>query len=241
MPEAPVIRLEDVYKTYQLGKVSVPALRGVSLKIFQGSFTAIVGPSGSGKSTLLNMIGCLDFPTKGKVFLDGQDTSCLSENKLALIRGRKIGFIFQQFNLLPHLNALENVMLPMVFQGLALAKREQRAIQLLELVGLSERKSHLPAELSGGQQQRVAIARAFSNQPEFVIADEPTGNLDSQSGKIVMDVLVRFHQDKKGTIIVVTHDPVIAKYSEQVFHIQDGQIVKNHFQEEKVLWQNKVT
>jgi putative ABC transport system ATP-binding protein len=223
--EKSIIRLQDVWKTYQMDKVEVLAVRGINLEIFSHTFVSIMGPSGSGKSTLLNMVGCLDFPTKGKIFLDNQDTSLLSEDQLAQTRGKKIGFIFQQFNLLQHLTALENVMIPMVFQGTPEAQRKARALYLLDLVGLNDRVDHLPSELSGGQRQRVAIARAFANDPELVIADEPTGNLDSQSGQKIMDMLVEFHKKEKGTIVVVTHDPIIAKYSEKIFNIIDGQIV----------------
>jgi putative ABC transport system ATP-binding protein len=237
MEQKSVVELKNVWKTYRLGKVEVYALKGVDVEVFRGNFMTIMGPSGSGKSTLLNMIGCLDVPDKGKVFLSGQDASQLAENQLAQIRGKKIGFIFQQFNLLHHLTALENVMLPMVFQGSPLIEREQRGKYLLALVDLAERMNHLPSELSGGQRQRVAIARAFANSPEFVIADEPTGNLDSTSGKIVMDLLVKFHKEEKGTIVVVTHDPLIARYSENILHIKDGKIIHNHFQKENVLWE----
>jgi len=234
--EKSIIRLQDVWKTYQMGKVEVPAVRGISLEIFPGTFVSIMGPSGSGKSTLLNMIGCLDFPSKGKIFLDGQDTSILSESQLAQARGQKIGFIFQQFNLLQHLTALENVMLPMVFQGQEEEQRKARARYLLDLVGLGDRVDHLPSELSGGQRQRVAIARAFANKPQLVIADEPTGNLDSHSGQKIMDILVQFHKEQKGTIVVVTHDSIIANYSQKIFHIIDGQIVQNHKQSEQTIW-----
>jgi len=233
-----IICLQGVYKSYQLGKVDVPALRGIDLEIFPGSFVTIMGASGSGKSTLLNIIGCLDSPSKGKVFLDNEDTSLFSENKLAEIRGKKIGFIFQQFNLLQNLSALENVMIPMIFQGIKEDERKERAEHLLYQIGLKNRVSHLPSELSGGERQRVAIARAFANQPELVIADEPTGNLDSTSGKNVMEILTKFHQEEKGTLVVVTHDPRIAKYSEEIFNIKDGQIVHNHIQKEEILWQN---
>lgn len=234
--EKSIIRLQDVWKVYQMGTIEVPAVRGINLEIFSQTFVSIMGPSGSGKSTLLNMIGCLDFPTDGKIFLDSQDTSLLSESQLAQTRGKKIGFIFQQFNLLQHLTALENVMIPMVFQATPEAQRKARALYLLDLVGLNDRVNHLPSELSGGQRQRVAIARAFANDPELVIADEPTGNLDSQSGQKIMDMLVEFHKKEKGTIVVVTHDPIIAKYSEKVFNIIDGQIVQNHQQAENILW-----
>ncbi|MBU3964310.1 ABC transporter ATP-binding protein [Patescibacteria group bacterium] len=235
--EKSIIRLQDVWKVYQLGNVEVTALHGVNFQVESGCFVTIMGPSGSGKSTLLNMIGCLDTPSKGKIFLDEEDTSIFSESKLSQIRGKKIGFIFQQFNLLHNLTALENVMLPMVFQSIPQEKRKNRAEHLLDLVGLKSRMSHLPAELSGGERQRVAIARAFSNEPELVIADEPTGNLDSHSGKKVMEMLTKFHQEEKGTLVVVTHDPMIAEYSEQIINIKDGQIIKNHSQAEDVLWQ----
>jgi len=235
--EQPIISLQGVWKIYKLGKVDIPALRGVNLEIFPGSFVAIMGPSGSGKSTLLNIIGCLDIPTKGKVLLDNEDTFLFSENKLAQTRGKNIGFVFQQFNLLQNLTALENVMIPMVFQRVSEEKRKARARRLLSLVGLEDRFSHLPSELSGGERQRVAIARAFANKPKLVIADEPTGNLDSHSGEKIMDLLMKFHKEEQGTIVVVTHDPMIAKYSEQIFNIKDGKIIFNHHQAEKVLWQ----
>jgi len=234
-----LIRLENVWKIYQLGKMELTVLRGISLELAPGSFVSILGPSGSGKSTLLNMIGVLDVPTKGKVFLEGEDTSQLSEDELAQIRGRKIGFIFQQFNLLPNLNALENVMIPMLFQGVSQEKRKERAEFLLASVGLKERILHRPMELSGGEQQRIAIARSLANNPEVVIADEPTGNLDSTTGQKIMEILINFHKNEGKTIIVVTHDPHIADYSEKIINIKDGQIVSDHLLGEKILWQNK--
>jgi len=223
-----IIKLENVWKIYKLGKVDVPALRGVNLEISKGEFVAIMGPSGSGKSTLLNLIGCLDFPTKGKVFLKGKDISRLSETELARLRGKTIGFIFQEFNLFPNLNALENVMLPMLFQGVKEKERRERAKFLLEMVGLGTRLFHQPAELSGGERQRVAIARAFVNNPELVIADEPTGNLDSVTGEKIMEILKTFHIKEKKTIVVVTHDPQVAKYSEKIINIKDGKLLINH-------------
>ena len=231
-----VIKLENVWKTYQLGKVELTALKNVSLEISSGAFIAIMGASGSGKSTLLNIIGCLDSPSKGRVSLRGKDVSKLSEDELSRFRGRTIGFVFQEFNLLPNLNALENVMLPMVFQGISLEKREKKAKEILTSLGLGDRIFHQPAELSGGERQRVAVARAFANDPELVIADEPTGNLDSTTGKKIMKVLTDFHEKEGKTIVVVTHDPTIADYSEEIINIKDGEIIKNHQQVDKVLW-----
>jgi putative ABC transport system ATP-binding protein len=235
MPE-PIVKLEDVWKVYQLGKVELTALKGINLDINRGDFVTIMGASGSGKSTLLNMIGALDSPTKGKVFLKGKDISLLSEDQLSQLRGKTIGFIFQEFNLLPNLNVLENITLPMVFQGTSLSERTEKAEELADSVGLKERILHQPTELSGGERQRVAIARAFSNDPELVIADEPTGNLDSVTGKKIMEVLTDFHKKEGKTIVVVTHDPNIASYSEKIVNIKDGQIVINHQQASQVLW-----
>ena len=233
----PIIKLENVWKVYQLGRVQLVALKGINLVIQPGSFVTIMGPSGSGKSTLLNIIGCLDIPTQGKVFLKGQDISLLSENQLAQIRGKTIGFIFQEFNLFPNLKTIENVSLPMVFQGISETERTKKAKELLAAVGLGERISHQPAELSAGERQRVAIARAFVNEPELVIADEPTGNLDSTTGKKIMEILTDFHRKEGKTIIVVTHDPNIAGYSREIINIKDGQITANHIMAEEVLWQ----
>jgi putative ABC transport system ATP-binding protein len=235
MPE-PVIKLENVWKIYQLGKVELVALKGLSLEVAPGAFVSIMGPSGSGKSTLLNMVGALDFPTRGKVFLKGKDISQLSEDQLSRLRGKTIGFVFQEFNLLPNLNALENVMLPMIFQGVSEEERRKKAKTLLASMGLEKRVLHQSPELSAGERQRVAIARAFANNPELVIADEPTGNLDSVTGKKIMEILTDFHKKEGGTIIVVTHDPGIASYSKEIINIKDGQIVANHQQAAKVLW-----
>jgi putative ABC transport system ATP-binding protein len=225
MKKEAIIKLEDVWKIYQLGKVELPALKGVSLEIEQGSFVSIMGPSGSGKSTLLNMIGCLDVPTKGNLFLKGKNVLSLSESQLAKLRGNTIGFVFQEFNLLPNLDILENVMLPMIFQKMPKEKRKERGVRILKDVGLENRISHQPAELSGGERQRVAIARAFANDPEMVIADEPTGNLDSVTGKKIMELLSDFHKKEGKTIILVTHDQNVAAYSQEVVNIKDGQIV----------------
>ena len=232
----PLIKLENVWKIYQLGKVELTVLKEMNFEINRGSFVSIIGPSGSGKSTLLNIIGCLDIPTKGKIFLDGQDIQKLSEDELAKIRGKKIGFVFQQFNLLSNLTAIENVVLPMVFQKIPEEKRFGRAKKLLEMVGLGERIFHKPAELSGGEQQRVAIARALANNPEMLIADELTGNLDSKSGEMIMEILKELYQKGERTIIVVTHDPQIASFSKEIVHIKDGQIVSDHEAMKKVLW-----
>jgi len=234
-----LIKLENVWKIYQLGKVELTILENITLDVSRGDFVVILGPSGSGKSTLLNLLGCLDLPTRGRVFLAGRDIAKLSEDELAQIRGKTIGFIFQQFNLLQNLTALENVMIPMIFQGKSESERRERAEFLLSSLGLGDRILHRPSELSGGEQQRIAIARALSNNPEIIVADEPTGNLDSSTGKKIMEILINLHQEEKKTIIVVTHDPTIANYSNQIVNIKDGQLVANHLVGEKVLWANK--
>ena len=222
-----IIKLENVWKTYRMGNVEVNALQGLNLDAKEGEFLSIMGPSGSGKSTAVNMIGCLDVPTKGRIMLDQHDISKLSESELAQIRGRKIGFIFQQFNLIPTLSALENVMLPMIFQGVSENERIRRATKLLELVELGDRINHKPTELSGGQQQRVAIARALANNPDVIIADEPTGNLDSKTGAIVLDFLQKLHKQENKTIVMVTHDANLAKVSERTEFLKDGRIIKS--------------
>ncbi|MFH1575808.1 MAG: ABC transporter ATP-binding protein [Candidatus Nealsonbacteria bacterium] len=225
MPE-PIIKLENVWRTYHLGATEVHALRGLALDISQGAFVAIMGSSGSGKSTLLNMVGCLDFPTKGKVYLKGRDISKMPESQLAQFRGKILGFVFQEFNLLENLSAIENVMLPMVFQKISLNKREEKALNILKMVGLETRVHHQPSKLSGGERQRVALARAFANDPEVIIADEPTGNLDSATGKMIMDILTDFHQKYGKTVVMVTHDPIVAEYAQNVVNIKDGVVVK---------------
>jgi putative ABC transport system ATP-binding protein len=217
-----VIKLKDVWKIYTMGEVEVPALRGLNLEIRDGEFVSIMGPSGSGKSTAMNMIGCLDIPTTGSIYLDSQDISQLTESDLAQIRGRRIGFIFQQFNLIQTLTALENVMLPMTFQGMPLDERRERAIHLLDMVELEDRMDHKPNELSGGQQQRVAIARSLANDPEVILADEPTGNLDSKTGTIVMNFLKKLNCDEDKTIIMVTHDEDVAKHAQRIEFLKDG-------------------
>lgn len=224
--EDPVIALDDVWKIYRMGEVEVPALRGMTLKVYPCEFAAIMGPSGSGKSTLMNMVGCLDVPTKGTVYLENQNISDLTESDLAQIRGRKIGFIFQQFNLMPSLSALENIMLPMTFQGIASVEREERAIKLLKEVDLEDRMHHRPNELSGGQQQRVAIARALANDPDVVLADEPTGNLDTQTGDEVMEMLSKLCKEENKTIVMVTHDSDLLSYADRAIMIRDGKVEK---------------
>tara|TARA_Y100000034_G_scaffold133412_1_gene198808 strand:+ start:2094 stop:2768 length:675 start_codon:yes stop_codon:yes gene_type:complete len=221
-----LLTLENVHKTYHVGEVDVHALRGVDLKVRQGEFLAILGESGSGKSTMLNSIGCLDVPSKGKIHLANKNIQSLDESNLAQIRGRKIGFVFQNYNLIPSLTALENVTLPMIFQNVEESKRKARATELLNLVGLGHRMSHTPMKLSGGEQQRVAIARALSNDPEIILADEPTGNLDSETELDIINLLVKLHEKRKKTIIMITHNRKIAKYAERIINLKDGKISK---------------
>ncbi len=222
-----IIKLDDVWKTYKMGEVKVNALRGLNLAIKRGEFVAIMGPSGSGKSTAANMVGALDMPTKGKIYLENKDISKLSESDLAQIRGKKIGFIFQQFNLINTLSALENVALPMVFQGIERGRRLETGKKLLQMVGLKERINHKPTELSGGEQQRVAIARSLANDPEVVLADEPTGNLDSKTGETVITFLSNLNKKEGKTIIMVTHDMNVAKHAHRIEFLKDGAIVKS--------------
>ncbi len=217
-----VIRLEDVKKIYRMGEVEVPALNGVTMRVEKGEMVAITGPSGSGKSTLMNILGCLDTPTSGQYFLDEVEVSQLTDDQLAGIRNKKIGFVFQTFNLLSRTTALDNVELPMVYAGAA--DRHQRALAALESVGLKERVHHRPNELSGGQQQRVAIARALVNSPAIILADEPTGNLDSKSGAEIMGIFKSLHRDQGLTIVLVTHDPSIAAQAQRIIHVRDGVI-----------------
>jgi putative ABC transport system ATP-binding protein len=221
-----VIKIEQLEKTYYLGKVKVEALRGVSFEINTGDFVSIMGPSGSGKSTLMHIIGCLDYPTGGKFFLSGQDVSKLNDNQLALFRNQKIGFVFQQFNLLPKATILRNVELPLTYNNSNSRNKRQLAAQALEEVGLGDRLKHRPNEISGGQKQRVAIARALVNHPSIILADEPTGNLDSKTGQDIMEIIKKLH-DSGNTIILVTHEPEIAQYSQRVIHLKDGLIDKD--------------
>jgi putative ABC transport system ATP-binding protein len=222
----PIIKIKDVWKIYKMGETEVKALRGLNLDIYPGEFVAIQGPSGSGKSTAMNMVGCLDTPTKGHIFLDGKDISQLHESDLAQLRGKKIGFIFQQFNLINTLTALENVMLPMAFQNIEKKEREKKAKETLTFLGLGERINHKPTELSGGQQQRVAIARSLANDPDIILADEPTGNLYSKTGKEVMEFLTKLNTEKNKTIVMVTHDNTLGKFAKKTYLLKDGAITK---------------
>ena len=223
----PVIRLENIFKTYDLGEVQVQALRGVSLEIGEGEFVAVMGPSGSGKSTIMNILGCLDRPTKGRYFLDGVDVSHMTKTELARIRNRKLGFVFQQFNLLSRTSALENVELPAVYAGIPAEERARRAMEALTRVGLAERAGHHPSQLSGGQQQRVAIARGLVNRPAILLADEPTGNLDSRTSVEIMDILQTLNVEQNITIVVVTHEPDIAQYATRNLLFRDGKLVRD--------------
>ena len=222
-----VIEIRDITKIYDMGKVQVNALRGVSLSVTEGEMVSIMGASGSGKSTLMNIIGCLDQPTSGQYLLDGTDVSLLNDNQLADIRNGRIGFVFQTFNLLARTTALQNVMLPMIYSGESRAKRRNRAKEALEAVGLADRLDHAPNELSGGQQQRVAIARALVNDPSIILADEPTGNLDSVSGNEIMDILKSLNEDRGITIVLVTHDPEVAQRTNRIIHLHDGLVSGN--------------
>ena len=219
-----VIWTQDLHKIYKMGTNEVHALRGVSLRINKGEIVAIMGPSGSGKSTLMNIIGCLDQPTYGVYSLAGKDVSKMSDDELAIVRNRSVGFIFQNFNLLPRTSALDNVVLPLIYAGTPVRDRRRRAREVLDAVGLADRMDHTPNELSGGQQQRVAVARALVNQPSIILADEPTGNLDSKSGKEVMDILHKLNQDTGITVILVTHDQRISEYAQRSVHLFDGKV-----------------
>ena len=228
-PEArPVIELENIHKTYTMGDVQVHALRGVSLTIREGEFVAIMGASGSGKSTTMNILGCLDRPTKGSYILDGLDVSQMSKDERADIRSRKIGFVFQGFNLLSRTSAVENVELPMLYAGVSGAQRHQRAMASLAAVGLAGREQNHPNQLSGGQQQRVAVARALVNDPALILADEPTGNLDSRTSVEVMEIFQRLNRERGITLILVTHESDIAQYAHRVVVFKDGKIKKDY-------------
>jgi len=222
-----VIRVEDLYKTYRMGDIEVPALRGINLKIDRGEFVAVMGSSGSGKSTFMNIVGCLDRPSRGKYFLEGEEVGSLSRDQWAHIRNKRIGFVFQGFNLLSRTTALENVELPMMYNGFAGKQRHNRAVEVLSLVGLGERLDHAPNQLSGGQQQRVAIARALVNGPSLVLADEPTGNLDSATSADIMTLFQRLNSAQGITMVVVTHESDIANYAQRRVMFRDGVIVSD--------------
>jgi putative ABC transport system ATP-binding protein len=227
MTDSLVVKMEQVEKVYSLGTVTVHALRGVSLDISKGEFIVVMGPSGSGKTTILNLIGALDKPTKGKVYIEEKDLTTLNEKELTQIRRHKIGFVFQFYNLIPVLTAFENVELPMLIAGVSKREREKRARDLLETVGLAERGDHRPDELSGGEQQRVAISRALANKPSIILADEPTGDLDTKSGAEVMKIMHDLCKREGVTVIAVTHDPTISEVASRILMIRDGQIVED--------------
>ncbi|MBP1722006.1 MAG: transporter ATP-binding protein [Deltaproteobacteria bacterium] len=227
-----ILRVSNLKKSYELGSITVPALRGVSLEIERGGFVTIMGPSGSGKSTLMNIIGCLDHPTEGSVEIEGTETARMSRSQLAYLRNKKIGFIFQSFNLLPRMSALENVMLPFLYSDQPKTRSKEKGLALLKAVGLEDRVMHKPNELSGGQKQRVAIARALINDPAIILADEPTGNVDSHSGLEIMVLLQKLNGNSM-TILMVTHDQYIAQHSHRIVHLTDGRITREEKVEEK--------
>ncbi|MFA5358007.1 MAG: ABC transporter ATP-binding protein [archaeon] len=224
--ETPAIEVQNVSKIYKMDKVDVAALDNVSLKIHSGEFVSIMGPSGSGKTTLLDILSALMRPSNGKIYIHGKDISELNDNELAIIRGKTIGFVFQTFNLIPKLSALENVMMPMWFRGIPLKERRARAEEVLKEVGLGDRMNHKPSELSGGQRQRVAIARALANEPEIIVADEPTGNLDSKSGKQILEILKQLNEKQGKTILMVTHDKNIGNLAKRRIKLFDGKICR---------------
>jgi ABC-type lipoprotein export system ATPase subunit len=225
MGDEMVIQVENLVKTYQLGKVSIPALRGISFDVAKGEFLVVMGPSGSGKTTLLNLMGAIDKPTSGRISIDGRDITRLGEGELTKLRRHKIGFIFQFYNLIPALTASENVELPMLTAGVSRKTASKRALQLLETVGLAERVDHLPDELSGGEQQRVTIARALANKPTVILADEPTGDLDTKTGMEVVQVLYDTSKEENTTVVVVTHDPMITEKADRILQMRDGNII----------------
>lgn len=227
-----VIIAKDLWKVYKLGKIEYPALRGISLSVKRGEFVALVGPSGSGKSTLLNLFGALDRPTKGQVLIDGVDISKLSDDKLADLRNQKLGFVFQTFNLLPYISAAENVEVPLLTRSIGSKERRAKSTELLTLVGLSDKLKNKPSELSGGQQQRVAVARALANDPKIILADEPTGNLDSKSADEIINILQSLNRENGVSIVMVTHNLLLTEFCHRVLHLKDGQLEKEVVQHE---------
>jgi putative ABC transport system ATP-binding protein len=227
-----IIHLEEISKSYKMGQHSLQVLKGISLDIFKNEYVALMGPSGSGKSTLMNILGCLDTPTSGKYILNNHDVSLMEDNSLADIRNKEIGFVFQQFNLLPRLSALENVALPLIYAGMGKKERTERAMEVLGLVNLTDRSHHKPNELSGGQSQRVAIARALVNTPSLILADEPTGNLDTKTSYEIMEIFGKIH-DKGNTVVLVTHEEDIAKYARRIIRLRDG-VVETDKQNQQV-------
>jgi len=221
-----LLNLENVWKIYKMGEVEVPALKGITIKIKKGDFIAIIGASGSGKSTMMNLIGCLDIPSKGRILLKDMDISQLNESDLASFRGKTIGFIFQQYNLIPTMSAFQNVMLPLEFQEIDDKIASKRSLDILRFVGLEDKIDYLPTQLSGGQQQRVSIARCLVTDPEIILADEPTGALDSVTGKNIIEMLYKLWQDEGKTIIMVTHDQNLAKYAHTIIELKDGKIIR---------------
>ena len=228
-----VIKINELVKTYIMGSQRVNALRGVSLEINVNEYVALMGPSGSGKSTLMNLVGCLDTPTSGDYFLDGENVSQMTDSELASVRNKKIGFVFQTFNLLPRMSALENVALPLVYSGMGKKLREERALHFLDIVGLGDRFTHKPNELSGGQRQRVAIARALVNNPSIILADEPTGNLDTKTSIEIMSIFEEIH-NKGNTVIIVTHEPDIADHSHRIIRLRDG-VIESDVRNERIV------
>jgi putative ABC transport system ATP-binding protein len=233
--QEPIIKLKDIVRNFQLGKEVIQVLKRVSLEVNKNEYVALMGPSGSGKSTLMNLLGCLDTPTSGEYFLNGTDVSKMTDNSLAQVRNKEIGFIFQTFNLLPRNTALENVALPLIYAGYSKADREKRALQVLEQVGLGDRVKHKPNELSGGQRQRVAIARALVNSPAILLADEPTGNLDTKTSYEIMGLLHKLHQEGN-TIIIVTHEEDIALHAHRIVRLRDGEIESDYVNDKVVTY-----
>ncbi|HEX5555681.1 MAG TPA: ABC transporter ATP-binding protein [Chitinophagaceae bacterium] len=228
----PIIHLQDIRKSYYLGKNELPVLKGIALAIDPNEYVALMGPSGSGKSTLMNILGCLDTPTSGNYILNGQDVSKMEDNELADVRNKEIGFVFQQFNLMPRLNALENVGIPLIYAGISKREREERAREMLDRVGLGDRAKHRPNELSGGQCQRVAVARALINNPSIILADEPTGNLDSKTSEEIMEMFNQIHTSGN-TVVLVTHEEDIAEHAKRIVRLLDGVIESDRINQRK--------